>query len=391
MPGTVSTPGPGPRHRAELGVLTGAKTVANVALRWISVFLPTLERAFGTTTGTLTTIMGVTELGGLSTLATGRWLDRGHERRVFLVGTFAVAASSAVALGGTPWTFAVAYAVLVVGVGNLTIAGHAWIGHRVAFVARGRAIGVFEMSWAVALLVGAPLVSLAIRAFGWRGPFVGLGVAAVLAAVVVRRRVAPGVTTPRPAERPARLALRALPPLIGSACTAAAGLGVFVVSGAWLDDRYGVSTGGLGAIAAASGAVELVSSSAVAGVSDRVGARRSVLAGLLVLGGGSAVMASAGDSTGVAVAGLLVFLWGFEYAFVSSLTLVTEAAPEARGRAVGLSNAFGTLARSGSVVLTGQLYEAYGIDGSLTWVIAIAAVAFTMTALTPRPSSPGSP
>ena len=379
------------RNAAQLGVLTGAKTVSNVALRWVSVFLPTLERAFGTTTGTLTSIMGVAELGGLSTTATGRWLDRGHERRVFLAGMCAIAGSSLIALAGATWTFAIAYGVLILGVGNLTVAGHAWIGHRIAFSARGRAIGAFETSWALALLLGAPLLALLIRAFGWRGPYVALAVAALVGAAAVRRWVTPGVPVPAPAERPAPLPRSAFPPMIAAAATAAAGLGVFVISGAWLHDRYGVSTAGLGAIAAASGAVELVSSAAVATVSDRVGARRSVLAGLAVLLAGCAAMASAGDSKMLAIAALLLFLCGFEYGFVSSLTLVTEAAPHARGRAIGVSNAFGTLARSGSVVLTGQLYEAFGIGGSLTWVTVAALVALAMTALTRRASSPGSP
>ena len=160
--------------RAQLVVLTAAKAVANTALRWVGPFLPTLERAFGTTTGTLTGIMGVAELGGLSTAFIGPKLDRGHERTVFTLGLLAVAASSAIALGGSVATFAVSFVLLVLGVGNLTAAGHAWIGHRVPFAARNRAIGSFETSWAVALLVGAPVLSLLIRWFGWRGPYVAL-------------------------------------------------------------------------------------------------------------------------------------------------------------------------------------------------------------------------
>lgn len=373
------------RHGGELAVLTGGKTIANVALRWVSVFLPTLERAFGTSTGTLTTVMGVAELGGLSTIATGRWLDRGLERRVYVAGMAAVAASSVLALGGTTWTFAVAYAVLVIGVGNVTVAGHAWISHRVAFSARGRSIGAFETSWALALLVGAPLVAALIREFGWRGPYVALTIAAAVGALTVARWVSPGVAVPAAATADVGLPRSAYPPMIASAATAAAGLGVFVVSGAWLDDRYGMSTAGLGAIAAASGAVELASSSAVATLSDRVGSRRSVVIGLVVLLGGCGGMLAAGGSRVLAIATLLVFLCGFEYAFVSSLTLVSEAAPLARGRAIGVSNAFGTLARSGSVVLTGQLYEAFGISGSLTWVAIAAGCAVGMTVIT-RPA-----
>ena len=48
--------------------LTGAKTVANTALRWIPLFLPTLERAFGATTTQLTTVIGAGELAGFRRL-----------------------------------------------------------------------------------------------------------------------------------------------------------------------------------------------------------------------------------------------------------------------------------------------------------------------------------
>ncbi len=374
--------------RAELGILTGGKIVSNTALRWVGPFLPTLERAFSTTTGTLTGIMGVCELGGLSTLATGPWLDRGRERGIFVLGLVAVAASSAIALGGNTTTFAVAFALLVLGVGNLTVAGHAWIGHRVPFAARSRAIGVFETSWAIALLIGAPVLALLIRWWGWRGPYVALTIASVTAAVVVRLLVAAGQPVTR-AQTPAKLPLprTAWPPMLASAAIAAAGLGTFVVSGAWLDDAYRVSTGGLGIAAAGFGLVELCASTSVASFGDRVGARRSVLFGLLALGGGIGVMLSAGASRPIAILGLLVFLTGFEYAFVSSLTLVTEAAPGARGRAIGVSNALGTLARAGAVVGSGQLYEAFGMTGSLTMASCVAALALVLS-VTTRVSDP---
>ena len=379
-------PAPERSVRGQLATLTAAKVVSNTALRWVGPFLPTLERAFGTTTGTLTSIMGTAELGGLTTLATGSHLDRGRERTVFLLGLGLVATSSVIALGGTTWTFAIAFALLVIGISNHTIAGHAWIGHRIPFANRSRAIGVFETSWALALLLGAPVLALLIEWFGWRGPYVALAIATSAALLVVRWRVAPGdaaehAVAPEGAPR-ARLPRSAWAPMLASACTAMAGLGVFVISGAWLDDEYGVSTGGLGLIAAGFGAVELVSSVAVAAFADRLGAGRSVLGGIVVLGAGAAVMLSAGGSQAVAVGGLAIYLSGFEYGFVASLTLVTEAAPDARGKAIGVSNALGTLARATAVILSGQLYEAFGISGSLTMAGVAATAAFSLTAVT---------
>lgn len=368
-------------RRTQLGVLTGAKVVSNTALRWVSPFLSTLERAFSTTTGTLTGIMGVSELAGLSTIATGPFLDRGHERRVFLFGLGAVSVSSLVALIGTVPSFAVAFVVLILGVSNLTVAGHTWIGHRVAFAARGRAIGVFEMSWAVALLVGAPILAGLIHLFGWRGPFIALAIAALVAAAAVLTFVPSGSTHHDDGIEPARepLPRSAWFPMLASATTAAAGLGTFVVTGAWLDDAYGVSTGGLGVVAAGFGAVELASSTGVATVGDRIGARRSVLIGLTGLLAGLGVMLAAGESRPLAIVGLLVFLTGFEFGFVSSLTLVTEAAPRARGRAIGISNACGTVSRASAVVASGQLYEAFGMTGTVTLAACAATAAVGLT------------
>jgi MFS transporter, DHA1 family, inner membrane transport protein len=370
--------------RAQLLTLTGAKVVSNTALRWVGPFLPTLERAFGASTGTLTGIMGAAELGGLTTMATGSHLDRGRERVVFVAGLGLISAGCLVSLGGTTWTFALGFAMLVVGIANHTAAGHTWIGHRIPFRNRSRAIGVFETSWAIALLLGAPIIAVLIDWFGWRGPYVALAVGLAVAAAAVAVKVDSTAVTPDAAHRPAQrqqLPRSAWAPMLASACTAMAGIGIFVVSGAWLDDDYGVSTGGLGLIAALFGAVELVSSLAVAGYADRLGARRSVLGGLVLVAVGLAVMGSAGASQAVAVAGLAVFLTGFEYGFVSSLTLVTEAAPEARGKAIGVSNALGTIARSTSLILSGQLYEAFGIAGSMAMAACAAVAAATLTTL----------
>ncbi len=362
----------------QLVVLTAAKVVANTALRWVSPFLPVLQAAFATTTGTLTSVMGVAELGGLSTMLTGSVIDRGRERAVFVAGLGAVGLSCLIALGGSVATFAIAFAVLIVGVANLTVAAHAWIGNRVPLPERGRGIGVVETSWALALLVGAPVVALLIGRFGWRGPFVALACASVVAALVVVWNV-PGAPARSAGEAGvvthAPLGSAAWRSLFVSAATAASGIGIFVVSGVWLDERHGVSTAGLGVIAGGFGVVELGSSSAVAAVGDRVGTRRSIAMGLGVLLAGLGLMVGSGDVRAMAVAGLVVFLAGFEFAFVSSLALVTEAAPDARGRAIGIGNAVGTLARSAAVAAGGLAYEAFGIGGSVALSAAAAGVA----------------
>jgi MFS transporter, DHA1 family, inner membrane transport protein len=156
----------------------------------------------------------------------------------------------------------------------------------------------------------------------------------------------------------------------------------------WLDEQHGVSVGGLGLIAAGLGVVELAASSAVATVGDRIGTVRSVVIGLAVLLGGLGLMATSGPSRTLAVSGLIVFIAGFEFAFVSTLTLVTEAAPEARGRAIGIGNAIGTLARAGAVAASGRLYEGFGIGGAIGLSGVAAVVALVLIRGGRRGSSP---
>ncbi len=364
----AARPTPEGVDRTTLAKLTATKAVANTALRWVPPFLPTLERAFGATTTQLTTAIGAGEFAGLSTLVVGRHLDRRHERTVMVAGLGAISLSAVVALGGTIATFAASFFLLVVGVSNFTVAGHAWISHRVDFRWRARAIGLFETSWAFALLLGAPVIAVLITWFGWRGPFVAIALAAAVAALAVATTLPPrnpadhdGASSDASSQPvPARAWLV----IFGTALMALAGISVFVVSGTWLDDRFGVPTAGLGAVAMAFGGAELVASTDTAAFADRIGKLASAVGGLVVLGVGLTVMLSAGDATIVGVAGLLLFLLGFEFGFVTSLAIVSEAVPNARGKTIALTSAVGTFARGGGTILSGVLYGAHGIAGT---------------------------
>lgn len=363
-----------------LAALTGGKFASNAAFRWVPLFLPTLERAFGATTGTMTTVLGAGELAGLATVLIGGPLDRGHEKRVFLAGLLLTTASCAVMLVGTVAAFAASYVLLVLGVATLTVAGHAWIAARTDFAERGRSIGIFETSWALGLLVGAPIAGALISLASWRAPLAAWIVACLLTAFAVARVV------PRDRPRPRQAAHeenRALPAsawriIIGSATTAGAGITVLVVSGVWLEDAFGLSAGAIGAVAVAFGAVELAASVSTARLTDRLGKPRAVAIGLSLVGAGLLLALAAGDRTWMGVVALTTFLGGFEFAFVSSLALVSEAAPDARGKAVGTGNAVATIARAGAAVATGALYETAGIGGPVALAAACGVAAFVL-------------
>ena len=364
--------------RPELARLTAGKAIANTALRWVPFFLPTLAVAFSATTEQLTTILGVGEMAGLCALLIGRQLDAGRERVVMSGALVLVACSSLLALSGSLVLFAVSFLLLIVGVSLYTVGGHTYLSRRVPFHRRGRVIGLFETSWASALLIGAPLIALLINTVGWRGPFVAIAVLSLVMAVVVSRttdQAGPTLDAMGPNDR-RPLTTDAWRMVFASAAAAMAGLTTIVIAGTWLDDRLGVSTGGVGAVAMAFGLAELSSSVSSAAFSDRIGKTMSTRAALGFVLVGLTVMTQAGDSLVVGVIGLLCFFVGFEYAIVTSFAIVSEAMPDARGQVLAANTAVGTLARGSGTVASGYLYAEFGISGpaALSAVAAVAAI-----------------
>ncbi len=168
-----------------LARLTASKAVANSAFRWVAFFLPTLSAAFGASTAQLTAVLGVGEMSGLSSLALGRGLDRGWERVVLLSALALTAAGSLLALAGDLPSFAAGYFLIMLGVSSVTVGGHTYLSRRVRYRRRARVIGMFETSWAMGLLIGAPAAALLIGLFGWRGPFVLFASAAMVMFIVL--------------------------------------------------------------------------------------------------------------------------------------------------------------------------------------------------------------
>jgi len=368
--------------------------MANTSLRWIPFFLPTLVIAFSAETSQLTLLLGLAELSGLSTLIAGRWLDARRERLVIITALCAIAAASIIALAGHVAAFFVMAVLLGAGAAYVTVGGHAWISARVPFASRARFIGIYEMSWASALLIGAPIVAVLIDRMGWRAPFIVLAACALLAAYGVStiddgelashlpQTVTDTVDTP-----PTSLGLDVWVVIGASAMTGMFGLATIVVAGTWLEEELGVSTGGVGLVAMAFGLAELTGSSCSSAFADELGKRRSMQASVMCALVGIAVISLAGQSLPMGAAGLLVFFLGFEYSIVTSFSLISEALPQARGKAIGVGSAIGTLGRGIGVIAAGFLYEAFGIRGpaALSAVTAFGALGFLLAVAKRRP------
>ena len=368
-----------PLPRGLAGVTLG-KVVANTALRAPYVFLTPVAERLHTTVGHLGFLLGMAELGGLSTALIGRSLDRGRYPQWIVTGAAAGAAGSAVmATLHTALGFAGGFALAAAGVAWYTTAGHAWLGREVPYERRGRSIGLFETSWAVALLVGVPIVGFLLTLGRWWTPFATLSALSLLSAGLLWRALPRRAETEPPAV-PARLRPnpRVVLTLTGSFAITFASISVFAVYGSWLHDRFGLSTRVVGVLSVSIGLAELVASGATARFTDRWGKAVSVRRGSMVMAVGVVAVVASPRVAAFGVAALVIVFLGFEFAFVSLLSIVSEVGVDQRGAVLGVDHSLTTVSRALSAALATTLYDAHGIG--LAAAISLSAVALSALA-----------
>lgn len=337
-----ATPGPAPGGhslRASLAYLIAARLVLNTAHRFAYPFLPAISRGLGITLEQGGLLLSARAVAGLATPLVVATAGRGERRRrtvavglaLFVLGAAITAASGvyAGALAG--------FALFGLGKPLFDISGQAFIADRVPYRRRGRYIALFETTWALALLAGAPAAGWLITRLGWRAPF--WAVAALALAALAVLPWAMDRDAPRAAGAPpARLHLGRSAVLIVAAVFALmfAAEVSFVVFGAWLEDRFGLSLVALGGAATAIAVAELAGEGASFALTDRLGPRRSVSIGLVLCIAAFAALGPASGSLGGGLAVMVVAFFGFEFAIVSALPLATEVAPEGRARFLAL-------------------------------------------------------
>jgi predicted MFS family arabinose efflux permease len=370
-----------PDVRSALWVLTAARLTANSGYRFAPPFLAVIASDLDVTLATVGAVLAVSELAGLAGPAIGRLADRLDRRRALVAGLVGMAGAAATAgAGGHPAILAVA--LLVLGwckiLFDVSLVG--WLSDRVPFGRRARVIGLTETSWAAAMLVGVPVMGLVTAAASWRWGYAAAAVAMVGLAAVIARRLTPeprrtaSVDDPGAGRAPrGRLDSNGWLLVVSLGAMMAATQTVIVTFGSWLEDRHGFGVVALAGVVLAMGVVELAASLSVARFTDRWGKGRSVLWGTAVMVPATAILAAAGGLLPVGLVALLVFIAGFEFAMVASISLATELVPGQPAAGFGIMIGAGTLGRVVASFLATLLYQQAGM-----WLPSLLATVMTV-------------
>ncbi len=383
-----------PASRSEIARLLSAiltsRFIINSAFRMGYAFAPELSRGLGVSLGTWSTLVGVRSGMGVFAPVFGTLSDRFGRRAVmrgamllFVVCAFISFISSSL----------IPFAVGFIGFGLAKVvfepSASAFLGDRVPYERRGFVMGMSELGWASAALVGGPVIAFAINAWGWQSPFALLTIGGVIALLWVIT-VLPQSHAPHPNlsprkgeghlsaiahERSAMLML-----VIVFAFLFASDM-IAISYAAFLERAFNVDVITLGSIVATFAIADMCGELLSMWGVDRVGKKRALLVGFACTIIFYFVMPLLGASLVLAVAALSLYYVCFEFTIVSVFPFISELVPHARGTLLSLNMTAASIGRmlgsfAGAFIFSLAGFGTLGVVGGIVVVLALVVFAF---------------
>jgi predicted MFS family arabinose efflux permease len=246
----------------------------------------------------------------------------------------------------------------------------AYVGNVVPYELRGRAFAVTELSWAGALLLGAPIAGALIQFQGWQAPFFWLAILGLAASLLVWRLLP---SDGRPLVQSAGLTgtirtVRRHPIIWGAAAYSILAMGAnetfFIVYGDWMESSFNLQLASLGLASGVIGGAEIVGEILAGWSVDRFGKRPVIITAGLFTSLLYLLTPHFSDSLDNVLVTLFILFLFFETTVVGAVPLLSELVPGARGIVMAMVVAFGALGRSVGDILGPWIWQAAGFAGT---------------------------
>ncbi len=364
-----------------VAIAMSTRAVHDIAMRMVYPFLPDFAKGLGITIEQMGGLIALRNGVGIVAPVFGAMSDRvGHRRSAMLgmlvlgLGLLLTGVASGIELA--------AVGFILTGVGSAMFIPTllAYVSDRIPFARRGRVTGAIEMTWGLAGMIGVPIVGLIITATGWRAPFILLGVGAFVGAGLML------LLAEFKEQRVLRQALRlaALQHNRSALAFIATWFLVFfafeniqVGYAAWLEQHFGLSTAARGAVQMIFGIFEITASFSSAMFLDRIGKKRGVTGGLLVVLLGYVLLATLGSmALPIGLLAISITFLGFEFSVVSGVPIMGEQVPAARGTMIALALTAGSVGRMladwvGSALVSGAGFPLAALISAVTALLTV--------------------
>lgn len=339
------------------------RTVSNTGFRMIFPLQPILMKGFGLSLNQITRMFAGQSLVGMIGPFLASIADARGRRTGMLAGMILFTLGTLlIVFIPTPLGFFIFLVLSMLGKSVFDPSLQAFFGDTIPYNRRGFVLGITEISWSLAFFLGVPIAAFLIDRYGLLSPFILMTALGVLSFLVILilipiesspRKNLPGFTANIKLVINSRSALAGMGVTLLICAANQLVNGVFAV---WLNESFSMQIAALGGASAVIGIAELIGEGGVSAFTDRIGARRAVLLGLIASVVSSVLLPFLGGSSWGAFLGLFLFYLAFEFTIVSLIPLMTGVLPEARASVMALNIASANLGRGLGSLLVAPLY-----------------------------------
>jgi len=359
-----------------------ARLVHDTSNRFVYPFLPEIAGGLRVSLDQAGAALSLRSGVGILSPLFGMMSDRVGHRRAMSIGLIVLAVGLGL-IGAVDSFGPASLGLIAAGIGTAIYIPslQAYVSECVPYARRGRVFGAIELTWAIAGMAGVPLLGGLIKPLGWRAPFVALAVATTISAILTLF-LPPPPAGAQVRHEPVKIASiarnrSAVALLLAWLLVFFAFENIQVGYASWFERQFGLTTVERGMAQTLFGAFEIVASGSSSLFLDRIGKKRGVTGGLVIVLLGYALLAWVGPldvRLGLASMGL-AFL-GFEFSVVSGIPILSEQVPQARGTLLALAVMAAGLGRMLGAVIGSALAAGAGfsVAALVSGVVAFGTV-----------------
>ena len=318
-----------------------ARLAINVTRRFPYPFVAPIGASFGVSADSVQNVIALTNGAGLLSPLFGL-LSEHYGKKMVMTGALLMMTGMS-ALGALFAEYSVFVLVMFgFGVGKIIYdpTFQAYIGDIIHFSRRARVMGIAELSWALSLVIAAPVAGFLLDVSNMQAIFVFLTFLLGASALVFWLLVEPAdenihgerlrVMSPLSAMRVVRAHPPAIFALLFTVCLTASHEIFYINYGLWMEDSFGLVLTALGAITIVIALAEVIGEFIVITLADRFGAKRTSMLGMLIAAVCFLIIPNLSFSLPAAMFGIFVMFISIETAIVAALPLFSEILPQSR-------------------------------------------------------------
>ena len=363
------------------------RLVINISRRFPYPFVSAIADTFSVPAGNIQNVIALTNSAGLLSPVLGI-LSEHYGRKLVMVGVLLLMTIMSV-LGAVFADYEIFVVVMFsFGIGKIIYdpTFQAYLGDLVPFGRRARVMGISELSWALSLVVAAPVAGFLLDNSNLQSVFVFLSVSLALGTAALwifvesdegpdHQRERLRIINPLTAIRTVSAHPPAVFALLYSLCLTLSHEIFFINYGLWMEDSFGLLLTALGTVTIVIAIAEIIGEFIVITVADRLGTKTTSMTGMLIAAVCFFIIPYLSFSLPLAMFGIFIMFIAIETSIVSALPLFTEILPRSRavmmsanmgahslGRVVGAAlGAFVYAVSDGNFLIVGVIAGALGV------------------------------